>query len=384
MTAPSITILTHSYLDGYNFDVKRTFGGGLERYIHLLCQLIRQMGVTPIVHQFSYYGAFEVDYEGCLVRGFPFDPEQIAIGMERMADSADSDSLLIYASCIWHPIKYRSGSLAICHGVSWDRHDLPLQTKVDVARNIGEAMQQLELVVSVDSHFQTYCRSVAVYEDADQVALLPNPVDVDWFTPVRRPNSAAPEGDARLRLLFPRRLSYERGLVLMMLISNELLALHPQLTVEFAGELVEGTPLASAFHLWTAAHPHRTRIIHQTYTFAEVREAYRAADVVVIPTLFSEGTSLSCLEAMSCGVPVVATNIGGLNDIVIDGLNGRLVAPTAQAMLPAIDELLQDASARRMMGRMARRTAHSFRLQKWQARWRDILEAQLALRPLGE
>ena len=57
---------------------------------------------------------------------------------------------------------------------------------------------------------------------------------------------------------------------------------------------------------------------------------YSKTDIVLIPTFFSEGTSLSCLEAMSSGRIVVATNIGGLNDIVIDNFNSLLAKPTTK------------------------------------------------------
>nr|WP_240546668.1 glycosyltransferase family 4 protein [Paenibacillus artemisiicola] len=189
--------------------------------------------------------------------------------------------------------------------------------------------------------------------------------------------SAGPP-DEKLRLLFPRRLSYERGIVPMMLLADLLLAEFPELTVEFAGELVEQTPVAVAFREWLATHPEQARVEQRTYAFEEVRDAYLAADVVVIPTVYSEGTSLSCLEAMSCGRAVVATNVGGLNDLVTDGYNGRLVPPTVDALAAAVRELLADPALRGAYGADARRTAQAFDLRRWQRRWRELLETQFA------
>jgi len=63
----------------------------------------------------------------------------------------------------------------------------------------------------------------------------------------------------------------------------------------------------------------------------ELRDVYYATDVTVIPSLL-EATSLAGLESLACGVPVLATNVGGLPDIVADGRNGWLVPaadPTA-------------------------------------------------------
>lgn len=372
MSSKVVSILTHNYLNGYEKQYTRPFGGGLERYVQLLCRVIKEMGLQPVVHQLSYYDSFDTTYEGVRVLGWQFDKERIGEAFERMAGEAEG--LLIYASCIWHPIHYRPGSIGICHGINWDRHDIPLQEKQSIASIIHNATQQLDMIVSVDSHFQTYCRSVCEYEESDQIIVIPNPVDTEWFTP----RSPARASSHALRVLYPRRLSYERGIVSMMLLTDTLLANHPTVTVEFAGELVEQTPVAIVARLWLEAHPHRGRIILHKYSFEAIRDAYRMADVVVIPTLYSEGTSLSCLEAMSCGIPVVATNIGGLNDIVIDGLNGRLVPPQAEALTAAVTALLEQPRLRRSMAAAARKTALAFDIHKWNVRWQQVIAEQLA------
>lgn len=54
-----VSILTHSFTDGYNREFGRVFGGGLERYILDLCSVIRGLGHIPEVHQLSYFEAFQ-------------------------------------------------------------------------------------------------------------------------------------------------------------------------------------------------------------------------------------------------------------------------------------------------------------------------------------
>ncbi len=81
---------------------------------------------------------------------------------------------------------------------------------------------------------------------------------------------------------------------------------------------------------------------------------YHNADVCVVPSLW-ETFPYACLEAMSCGVPVVATAVGGLNEIIDRGRDGVLVPPGDPARLAdEIVELLTHAERRRAMGQAAR------------------------------
>ena len=84
---------------------------------------------------------------------------------------------------------------------------------------------------------------------------------------------------------------------------------------------------------------------------------YRSAAVSVIPSL-EEGFGIPAAEAMGCGVPVVATDAGGLPEVVEHGVTG-LVVPRgdATALAGAIAELLQDPERRRRMGVAGRERA---------------------------
>ncbi len=361
----TISVLTHSFMDGYNRRFDRVFGGGLERYMADLCEVIADIGARPEVHQLSYYEPFHAEWNGIDVYGHPYDFDRIPDAFDEMARSANGR--LIYASCIWHPIRYRPGSLGICHGINWDNPLLPRDAKASVAAAIQAAVDGLEKIVSVDSHFQTYCRSVCSYEGTGRIRVIPNAVDTSRFVPAARD-----PGDT-LRVLYPRRLSPERGIVQMMRMTDELLGRYPGLEVEFAGELVQGSPVGEAFEVWREANPARRSIVHRTYDFDRIRDVYAAADIAVIPTVFSEGTSYACLEAMSCGLPVVATNVGGLNDLIVDGHNGLLVPPETEELLRATSRLVEDAGLRKRLGEQARATALAFDKRIWRERWREVL-----------
>ena len=79
---------------------------------------------------------------------------------------------------------------------------------------------------------------------------------------------------------------------------------------------------------------------------AELPGWYRSADVVVCPSWY-EPFGLTSLEAMACGVPVVATAVGGLTDTVVDGLTGDLVRPRdPRALGTTLRRLLNDPMRR--------------------------------------
>ena len=87
-----------------------------------------------------------------------------------------------------------------------------------------------------------------------------------------------------------------------------------------------------------------------------------AADVVVVPSR-DEPLGLAAIEALACGVPVVASAVGGLGEVVIDGINGVHVPPGDPAAVVAALEQLADESVRDRLARAARLSieAHDLR-----------------------
>jgi glycosyltransferase involved in cell wall biosynthesis len=88
----------------------------------------------------------------------------------------------------------------------------------------------------------------------------------------------------------------------------------------------------------------------------ELLELMGQAAFVVVPSLNAEGCPLVVLEAFSRGTPVIATRGGALEDVVVDGENGRLVpAGDIAALAAAIGDLISNPEEARRLGRGARR-----------------------------
>jgi glycosyltransferase involved in cell wall biosynthesis len=92
--------------------------------------------------------------------------------------------------------------------------------------------------------------------------------------------------------------------------------------------------------------------------------AYRAADLLVLPSIWQESYGLPVAEAMACGVPVLAAASGGVPELIEDGVTGRLVPRLDVAALArALREMSADPEGLREMGRAARTRAE--RLLTW-------------------
>jgi glycosyltransferase involved in cell wall biosynthesis len=105
--------------------------------------------------------------------------------------------------------------------------------------------------------------------------------------------------------------------------------------------------------------------VHFTGFVEDLEGIWKALDIFVTTSL-SEGLPLAVLEAMAMGKPVVATAVGGVREIVIQGVTGILVPPKSPASLAAaLCSLLDCPSKRQKMGKKGRqRVLHNFSLDR--------------------
>jgi glycosyltransferase involved in cell wall biosynthesis len=103
---------------------------------------------------------------------------------------------------------------------------------------------------------------------------------------------------------------------------------------------------------------------------------YRGARCVVVPSLWEEVFGLAALEAMAAGKPVIASNIGGLPEVVQDRMTGLLVPPgSVTSLAESIDRLTSDAVFAQTLGRAAReRVALEYSLERHYAGLMKIYE----------
>lgn len=119
---------------------------------------------------------------------------------------------------------------------------------------------------------------------------------------------------------------------------------------------------------------YQNRIHHYLLEPEQMYNVYKNYDISLIPTLYSEGTSLSCLEAQASGNVVIATNIGGLPNLIINDYNGILINPDKNELFKAIKRVVLDKDLRTKLSSNAVNVAQEFDKEKWENTWIDVFK----------
>ena len=110
-----------------------------------------------------------------------------------------------------------------------------------------------------------------------------------------------------------------------------------------------------------------------------MKEFYNGADILLMPTV-REGLPFAVLEAMSCGLPVVASNSSSLPELVVDGAGGYLSSVgDADRFAQNINRLARDYTQRTMMGEYNRaRVLRKFTMQGMITKYATLFEEVMA------
>jgi glycosyltransferase involved in cell wall biosynthesis len=190
------------------------------------------------------------------------------------------------------------------------------------------------------------------------------------------PALAPPPAAARpLRLVCPGRLDYSKGQDVLIRALPGLLGVFPGLEVRFLGDGPQRQNLEElAAKLGVGGACRFTGSVPHGQVLRELSECVAA----VIPSRH-EAFGMVNVEAISLGTPVVASRVGGIPEIVRDGLDGFLVAAGDPAAIQScLGRLLADAGLRADMGRNAReRFLSAFELRQRVSQYADWLELEV-------
>jgi glycosyltransferase involved in cell wall biosynthesis len=346
---------------------ERLFTGGAERYVLDLAALLRDMGFRPRLIQ-NAHRPFVRTVRETEVVGIPaageFDLAAMAAGFAH----ATRDAALVIASPVELACGLDAGPpvIGINHGIWWDTpHNRAARADPASHATLLAGLWASTACVCVDTNFVNWLRTLDD-EATDRLEYVPNYVDAAQFRPARKDFDAA-----RLTVLYPRRLCVERGFHETLAAFETLLSRQAPLDLHLCG----GGPAAEEERAREFVKRHAGRARWSERSMGDMPEVYRESHVVVIPTMFSEGTSFSCLEGMATGNGVIATYVGGLPDLVIDGINGLLVRPGASALAAALQRLVDDRALLRRLAKRAVADSASFSQERWKSHWQSLVTA---------
>lgn len=359
-----LIIVYDKYLD--EIEKKLTLGG-IQTYITNLCKVGIKAGLIPYVVQDSRE-PFCYEKMGVTICGIGKGKEKLRKRLVLYCeDKFDFNTdILVFASYIFfHSSKFNC-TINIQHGVSWD---IPIEStgikrladcyrRANQIYGVMSKVGKSDYTVCVDYNFINWYRTKVNRID-NKMIVIPN------FTEAR---DYLEKNNERIKILFARRFWYYRGTRLFAEVISKIIKDY-DVEVVFAGEGPDEQWLKNKFM-------NMDNVSFIRYESEDSLNVHTDYDIAVVPTLGSEGTSLSLLEAMSASCAVIATNVGGMTNIVIDGFNGILINPDEKELIEAIKILVIDKEYRQKLARKGNDTVREgFSYDIWERKWMDLFLA---------
>ncbi len=188
-----------------------------------------------------------------------------------------------------------------------------------------------------------------------KLAVIPNGIDGEWYrsecAALDRRRLREEAGLGRFRTVFGlgARLEEQKGIAFLLRAMPAILERHPDCALAIAGSgSLESELKLIARKLGVADN------VRFLGAYPQLLRFYPLLDFLVLPSLW-EGLPLCILEAMSLGLPIVATRVGGVGDALEDGRSARLVpAGDPAALARAVNGFLEDPEGARALGRAGR------------------------------
>lgn len=276
---------------------------------------------------------------------------------------------LVVAKSLGTPI------VSTCHGFVFKSVKLRLYFKIDLF-----ALRYFNGIIAVSNNIRHFLLANGI--KSSTIEVIPNAVDISMCNCSAQPNqdlvdSIIPRDTSDLILGYVGRISEEKGVKYLIEAVATLKSNGISATLMVIGEGPDQVELQQLA---------RERGIYDNVIFLgfqdDISPFLRTMDIFVLPSL-TEGTPLALLEAMSANVPVVATRVGGVPDVIDDGITGLLVNPRSHIELAkAIIKLHSDSALKSIVTENASALIEKrYSMASWiaqiQEHYHNILNAEI-------
>jgi glycosyltransferase involved in cell wall biosynthesis len=337
MVQTRLCVVTHTFLPHV---------GGIERVVYEQCKRLMQKQFEPMVVTHRNYTNKNYVFDGIRVQcydslsigfrlGIPYPIPSVASYKTFLESVKSSDLIHVHghpylssliaakiAKKYSKPLVLTQHNTFIEYNNFWDQ----IEKLNDLA--IGrEVLKEAEKIIVVSNATKNYVLSLGA--DPEKIRVLHNGVDVNRFRPLtgvkdemRKKLGISKDSSVVLTV---RRLVYKNGIDTLIESAKVAVKKNPRLFFLVVGkgpdfgkvkEKIEELGIQENFRLTGF-------ISDEVLPFY-----YNVADFFVLPSKSGEGLPLVALEAMACGVPVIATNVGGTSEVMKEG-SGKLVPPNS-------------------------------------------------------
>lgn len=353
----------------FNFQRKCIALGGVDTYIHDLSITLASAGYEVRIYQESDVKTI-YDYNGVKIVGTGKRSNR-GVNKYLLHETdvdASKDILIFSTDYLIVPTPFKN-VIAIQHGVAWD---ITKSSRVTDCANVLSIVKgairstkkylrykHCSHLVCVDYNFINWYRTQIAYIGM-KLSIIPNYSKI--------PESLDRKCMDNPKIIFARRLVEYRGTRIFTYALQKVFKVYPTVEITIAGEGPE--------KCWMMEQLGKNRNVHFiSYSPEESLTIHQCHDIAVVPTCGSEGTSLSLLEAMAAGCAVIASNVGGMTNIILDGYNGLMISPDVDELAMALLRLIDDIALRTRIAQKGRETViESFSFEKWKTKWLQLIE----------
>jgi glycosyltransferase involved in cell wall biosynthesis len=218
------------------------------------------------------------------------------------------------------------------------------------------AMLNADVITSPSDDLAEYVSGDLNYP-LDRIKIVRNPIDPDKFSP---DGPKAIPADRSLKVLFVGRLEERKGIRYLIDAVPEVARNVPNVRFIILGDDTnngKGQSSVMAELKETIVRNSCGQYVEfiPRVPLAELADYYRSADVCVVPSVY-DNSPYTCLEAMSCGKPVIGTSSGGTREYIVHDESGMIVPPRdAESLARALVKLLREGDERKRLGNNARK-----------------------------
>ena len=365
------------------FDIanQRQIVGGVQTYTRDLCLLAMERGYHAVMYQIDEAQMeAEADFDGIEFHIVHKTSKSNQAAFNKIYQEKNAEDSLFVIATDQMDIKTQAKNvIVIQHGIAFDCPiDQGIWSQTRFLQHLNKTIRCFKNVrrlymcrntVCVDYNYYNWFRTLGTIYPEKRVKVIPNYSrgcisQVEFNDKIKNRSR-----EKKIKVVFARRFCSYRGALIFANCVDRLLPCFRNVDFTFAGDGDLKEKLIKRFK----GNP---RVAITSYGASESIDFHKKYDIAIVPTVFSEGTSLSLLEAMSAGCFPIATHVGGMTNIVLDHYNGLLCSPDEDGVYNALVEAISMKSSEfdKICFNAYESAKNAFSMNQWKIRWSQFMD----------